>query len=134
MQVKKVIAFIAMVFFPLVQLAMSVARLYPGRLYPGLERWERDYAQIVYWIITMLGGVGFSTGARTRIKRISLDGACGMIVGSCCWLMSSVWFLNWANVYVIRTLDVIANFAALYYFWSLYGCYFMKTKEPASMV
>ena len=134
MHLVQVIAFIVMIVVPFVMMGLNMSRFAPSSLFPGLERWERDHAQAIYWVITMLCGLGVNTGKRTWIKLISFDSACGMVLGSCCWLMSSAWFLDIVNVYVIRLLDLIANFTAFFYLVTLYLHLFPKRKEPGHMV
>ena len=133
MQVKQVIAFIVMILFPMLLIALTIVRIVTSKAPSGLERWERDYAQAMYWVITMLGGLGVSTCDGTWVAWISFDGACGMFMGSSCWLMSSRWFLDIASETMIRCLDLVANVTAFSYLLSLYQRLFPEPEDQTHM-
>ncbi|UJR22582.1 hypothetical protein I4U23_025628 [Adineta vaga] len=109
------------VFIPMIILASSLADLSKVTNFEVMSDLIRDSAQVMYFSMTILGLLGFSTDIQLKKCRISLDMITIFIVALCCLIMScksiSIIFKHEFMVkwQVMLAIDITANTAGFLY-------------------
>jgi hypothetical protein len=129
----RVFLLLLMFFVPFIILVASVKVVYNWDVYRDLSHWPRNAAQVMYFIMTLIGLAGAQTHTRIPWTSIPLDFLAVPIVAFCCCLMSITWTAVGLGEYRVACVDIVANFWAWWYLTFLWAHYFgpEDTRSPS---